>query len=83
VVRFKLTKDVDSHHINQDYETLLVTFNFFRDCHFHFHADSGEYDWMPRTAEVIELVEHMLAVDPDFRGWFDQFIERREVSVFL
>jgi hypothetical protein len=72
----KVTKNVDSHRVNPNYPTLLIEFEILRDRNFRIRSLFSA-DWCPKTDEVIEVVEKMLDVDPEFGRKLAERIENK------
>ena len=63
-MKVELTKGVDSHRINQNYETLRIVWN--GDKNFRCRSD-GSHDWCPTDQELMEVVERLAEVSVTFR----------------
>ena len=63
-MKIELTKDVDSHHTNQNYVTLRVVWN--GDKNFRCRSD-GSHDWCPTDLELIEIIERLTKVSVTFK----------------
>lgn len=63
-MKVEVTKNVDNHRLNQEYETLRISWN--GDKNFRCRGD-GSHDWCPTDVELIEIIERLTAVSVTFK----------------
>jgi len=60
-MRLRVSKDVDSHHTNPDYECLIVEWNGEKN--FRCRAN-GSHDWLPTDQELVDLLVASVKISP-------------------
>jgi hypothetical protein len=63
-MRVEVTKNVDNHQFNSEYETLRIVWN--GDRNFRCRAD-GSHDWCPTDVELMEVIERLTKVSVTFK----------------